>query len=140
MISVPDAGLLPRTPRPVRCMNGSITSCGEAVRVGRERLRRDDPHQLPVAGGRVLALGALDQPPGDRRRAGLRRAAFERLDVAEAERLEVRQVEAPDRPGDVAERVRALVPELRGIRQRSGTDGVQHDDARPGHAAILRGS
>src|SRR5215203_3571522 len=29
MISVPDAGLLPRTPRPVRCMNGSITSCGK---------------------------------------------------------------------------------------------------------------
>ena len=29
MISVPDAGLLPITPRPVRCMNGSITSCGK---------------------------------------------------------------------------------------------------------------
>ena len=28
MISVPDAGRLPRTPRPVLCMNGSITSCG----------------------------------------------------------------------------------------------------------------
>src|SRR5829696_8582630 len=29
MISVPDAALLPSTPRPVRCMNGSITSCGK---------------------------------------------------------------------------------------------------------------
>jgi hypothetical protein len=29
MMSVPDAGLLPITPRPVRCMNGSITSCGK---------------------------------------------------------------------------------------------------------------
>ena len=29
MISVPDAGLLPITPRPVLCMNGSITSCGK---------------------------------------------------------------------------------------------------------------
>src|SRR5215210_521744 len=29
MISVPDAVLLPRTPRPVLCMNGSITSCGK---------------------------------------------------------------------------------------------------------------
>ena len=28
MISVPDAGLLPSTPRPVRFMNGSITSSG----------------------------------------------------------------------------------------------------------------
>src|SRR4051794_7529788 len=29
MISVPDAGLLPSTPRPVWCMNGSITSNGK---------------------------------------------------------------------------------------------------------------
>src|SRR5438876_234294 len=29
MISVPDAGLFPITPRPVLCMNGSITSCGK---------------------------------------------------------------------------------------------------------------
>src|ERR1700741_1150340 len=29
MISVPEAGLFPSTPRPVRCMNGSITSCGK---------------------------------------------------------------------------------------------------------------
>ena len=62
----------------------------EAVRVGRERRRRDDAHQLPVARRRVLALRALEQPAGDRRRARLRRAALERLDVAEAERLEVR--------------------------------------------------
>src|SRR5918994_313858 len=44
----------------------------KAVRVGRERLRRDDPHQLPVPGRRVLALRALGEPTGDRRRAGLR--------------------------------------------------------------------
>ena len=29
MISVPEAGLLPSTPRPVRFMNGSITSSGK---------------------------------------------------------------------------------------------------------------
>ena len=62
----------------------------EAVRVGRERRGRDDAHQLPVAGRRVLALRALEQAAGDRGRAGLRRAALERLDVAEAERLQVR--------------------------------------------------
>ena len=138
MISVPDAGLLPSTPRPVRCMNGSITSNGKPVRIGRHRLRRDDAHQLPVAGRRVLALRALDEPARDRRRSRLRRAALERLDVAEPERLEIRQVEAADGAGDVAERVRSLVAVLGGVRQRARADGVQHDDARAGHAGYSR--
>ena len=46
------------------------------------------------------------------------RAALELLDVPEAERLEIGQVEAADRPRDVPERVRALVAELGRIRQR----------------------
>ena len=62
-------------------------------------MRGDDAHQLPVAGGRVLALRALQQPARDRRRARLRRAALQRLDVAEPERLEVGQVEPADRTG-----------------------------------------
>ena len=110
----------------------------EAVRVGRHRRRRDDAHQLPVAGRRVLALRALEQPPGDRRRPRLRRAALERHHVAEAERLERGQVEASDGAGDVPERVRPLVPVLGRIGQLSRADGVEHDHARPRHAAILR--
>ena len=109
----------------------------EAVRVGRERLRGDDAHQLPVAGGRVLALRALDQPAGDRGRSRLRRATFQRLDVAEAERLHVRQVEAADGLRDVAEGVRALVAVLGGIRQGAGADRVEDDHAGSRHAAIL---
>ena len=135
MISVPLAGLLPSTPRPVRFMNGSITSSREAVRVRRHRLRRHDAHQLPVAGRRVLALRALEQPAGDRGRAGLRRAALERLDVAEAERLERRQIEPADGPSDVAERVRADVAELVCVRKRAGTDGIENDHAGAGHTA-----
>ena len=137
MISVPDAGLLPSTPRPVRCMNGSITSCGKPCGYVGNGVRRDDAHQLPVAGGRVLALRALEQAAGDRGRTRLRRAALERLDVAEPERLEVRQVEAADGARDVAERVGALVPVLGCIRQRSRAHGVEHDHARARHAAIL---
>src|SRR5439155_10907652 len=81
----------------------------EAVWVRRHGLRRDDPHQLPMTGGRVLSLRALDQASRDRRRAVLWRAALEWLDVAEAERLEVGQVESLDRSGDVPEGVRPLV-------------------------------
>src|SRR6266446_4467422 len=66
----------------------------KSVRVGGHGLRRDDAHQLPVAGGGVLALRALEEPAGNCRSARLRRTALERLDVAETERLEVWQVQA----------------------------------------------
>ena len=134
MISVPDAGLLPSTPRPVWFMNGSITSSGKPCGYVGNGGRRDDAHELPVAGRRVLALRALEQPAGDRRRAGLRRAALERHHVSEPERLEIGQVEASDGAGDVAEGVRAFVPVLPCVRQLSSADGVEHDDARPRHA------
>ena len=109
----------------------------EAVRIRRHRLRCHDAHQLPVAGRRVLALRPLDQATCDGRRAGLRRTTFERLDVSQAERLEIREVEAADRARDVSERVRALVTVFRRIGKLSRSNGVEHDDARPRHAAIL---
>ena len=43
----------------------------EAVGVGRERALGDDAGQLPVADGRVLALRALEQAAGHRRRRGV---------------------------------------------------------------------
>jgi hypothetical protein len=85
---------------------------GEAVRVRGQRLRGDDAHQLPVPGRRVLALRALEQPPGDRGRPGLGRATLEGLDVSEPECLEVGQVEPADGARDVAQGVGALVAEL----------------------------
>ena len=66
------------------------------------------------------------------------RAALERLDVAEAERLEARQVETADGARDVAEGVRPFVAVLGGIGQLTRADGVQHDHACSRHAAILR--
>ena len=104
--------MLPSTPRPVRCMNGSITSCGKPCGYVGIACGVTTPISSQWPGRRVLALRALEQPAGDRRRARLRRAALERLDVAEAERLEVRQVEAADGARDVAERVGALVAVL----------------------------
>jgi hypothetical protein len=90
-----------------------------------------------VTGGGVLSLRPFEQAACDGGRPGLRRASLERLDVAEAERLHVRQVETADGPGDVAERVGALVSVIRRIRQLPRADGVKHDDARTRHAAIL---
>ena len=109
----------------------------KAVRIGGHRLRGHHPHQLPVAGRRVLPLRALDQPASDRRGTGLRRTALERLDVAEPERLEVREVEAPNDASDVSERVRALVAILGGVGKRARSHGIEHDYASPRHMAIL---
>ena len=110
----------------------------EAVRIGRHRGRRDDAHQLPVAGRRVLALRPLEQPAGDRGSARLRRAALELHHVAEAERLQCGQVETSDGAGHVAERVRSLISEIGRIGQLSRADGIEHDYARPRHVAIVR--
>ncbi len=63
MISVPDAGTLPRIPRPIAASNGSIDLGREPVGVQRERLVEPDPHHLPVPGRRVLA-GRLARWPG----------------------------------------------------------------------------
>ena len=133
----PRRGLVPEhaAPGPVHERVDHVV--GEAVRIGRERLRRQDAHQLPVAGGRVLALRALGQPAGDGGCARLRRTALERLDVAETERLETRKVEPADRARHVAERVGTLVAVVFGVGHSPRSHGVQHDDARAGHAAIL---
>ena len=105
---------------------------------GRHRLWRDDPHELPVARGRVLALRALEQPSRDGRSMRLRRAAGQLLDVSEAELLEVGEVEAADRFCDVGEGVRSLVAVVGRVRQLARTNRVQHDHAGARHRAILR--
>ena len=133
MISVPDAGLLPMTPRPVWFMNGSMTSSGKPCGYVGNAVGVTTPIMLPVTRRRVLALRALEEPPGDGRRARLRRAALERDDVSEPERLEIGQVEASDGAGHVAEGVGAFVPVLRCVRQLTSADGIEHDHARPRH-------
>ena len=138
MISVPDAGLLPSTPRPVLCMNGSITSCGKPCGYVGIAVAVTMPisSQWPVVVS--LPLERSSSRPCDRRRTRLRRAALERHHVAEAERLERGQVEASDRAGDVAERVGALVSVLGRVGQLSRADGIQHDHARPRHCGYSR--
>ena len=129
----PGRGLVPEH-APSRAVHERVDHVvRKAVRVRRERRRRDDPHHLPVPCRRVLPLGALDEAPCDGRSSGLRRASLQRHDVPEAERLEVGQIEAADRPGDVAERVRALVAVIDGVRQLPRPDGVEDDHARTRH-------
>ena len=103
----------------------------EAVRVRRQRLRRDDPHQLPVAERRVLALRALDQPAGDRGRArpaaGSPRAP--RRCRARAPRGSGRS-RPPTARATFPSVSEPSSPNSAGVRQRSRADGVEHDHAR----------
>jgi hypothetical protein len=100
---------------------------GEAVGVGPQRHRRDDPHQLPVAGDRVLAGAERVQAAVEDGRLG-GRDALERQDRAEPEAPEHRQVEAAGRLRDVAERVGAGVAVLRGVGQLARPACIQDDD------------
>ena len=137
MISVPEAGLLPSTPRAVRVHERVDHVVREAVGIRRQGLRRDDAHHLPVAERRVLAFRALEQATCHRRRTRHRRHALERSDVAEPERLHRGQVEAADSARDVAQGVRPLVSELCCVRQGACAHTVEHDDARARHVSIL---
>ena len=112
---------------------------------------------LPVARGRVLAARGLDavapSPGGLAERLEVRRQppGRGRAGKAEAERDEVRQMQrtlaqsgAVALPpgaglGDVADRVGAGVAIGGGILGAADADGVEHDDQRAGHQAVIPG-
>ena len=137
MISVPEAATLPITGRPVAAENASMKLGREAVGVRRKRPLGDDAHHLPVARGRVHAEAALGQPAVDGRGVAARRAAAQRHDVAEPERLHGRHLEAAHGLGDVRERRRSGGAEVGRVGQVARPDGVQHDHACPWHRRTL---
>jgi hypothetical protein len=99
----------------------------EAVGIGRARLARDDAHQLPVAGRRVLAGPERVQAAVERRRAR-RRDALQRQDRAEPEPLHPRQLQTAGQLGQMGERGGARVAVVGRVGQRARADGVEHDD------------
>src|SRR3972149_5961193 len=138
MISVPDAGLFPITPRPVRFMNGSITSNGKPCGYVGNDVAVTTPISSPWPAVVSLPFERATRRPPTPGAARGGRPPGRRPAVPGPERLEVGQVEPPDGTGHIAERVGAFVPVQRSVRQRSRTDGVQHDHAGARHAAILR--
>jgi len=106
----------------------------EAVRIGRERLRGDHAHQLPVAGGGILARRDFHQPAVTGARAPGRRHAGDGVQVAQAQSGKVRHVQPADRAGQIPERVRAGVAVGGGVRRPAHAQPVQHDENGPCHA------
>jgi hypothetical protein len=111
----------------------------EAVRVRWERDGGMNAHHLPVAGHGVFAPADLGQaaPNSGRVRTGY--DAFHGDDVAPAEPLKMRRLQAADRFGDVAERVGADV--IRTIfvrvRQRARAAAVEDEEEK---TAAVRGA
>jgi hypothetical protein len=118
MIAVPDAVLLPITPRPVSLENSAMMPGGP---------RQDDAHHFPVAGDRILTRRHLRHPSdGSRGQLGRRRST-QRHHPIQPERAQ-RGHTKWHTLGDVAERVAAFVSVLSGVRQLADADTVEHDD------------
>jgi hypothetical protein len=111
MISVPEAGPMAKTSRPIG--------------IGPKRVLHDEAHHLPVAGDGVLSRRALGHATP--RAGGRRFAARHRERPEEAEPVEVRQ---PRRriAEDVAEGVRSGVAVLGGVGELADAEGVADDD------------
>jgi hypothetical protein len=109
----------------------------KAVRVGRQRMVRHHPHQLPVAGGRLLARPERVQAAVDDGLAGGRHT-LDRDDGAEAEAAESRQLQSAHPLGEMGKRVRALVTRVvAGVRQGADAAGIHHDHRRTCHCGAI---
>ena len=107
---------------------------GKPLRIGGQRRRRHHSHELPVAGGRVLAGAQRTQPPVHDRR-GRRRHAAQREDRAQSQPAQDREVQPAHDLGQVPERVGAGVAVGVRVGQRAGAAGVEHHDHRPAATA-----
>ena len=135
MMPVPEAGRLHSTRRPIAASKGSMTSGGEAVRIGRERPLEHHAHHLPVAGGGVLAGAALDA--GGRRSPAGAASPSGSPTISPSPR--------PARLGSgtstafehVPQGVRALVSVGGRVGQRPGAAAVEHAHEHSRHLALL---
>ena len=126
MTSVPEYGRLHSTPRPV-CSGKRLQDLfGEAVRERRQRLRRDEARDLPMADGRILAARKLLQS----RKRGLRTVCLRQIvhavQIAEAHGNEVRHGELRRLAARV-QRIGSDVAELRRVGLIAHAAGVKND-------------
>ena len=119
--------------QPRRLLQRGDDRGGEAVGIGRQRPVENDPHQLPVAGGRLLARPLGGEAAVQHRRRGGRHAL--QLDErAQPEGLQRGQLESSGQLREVAECVRADIAVGGRVGQRPDAAGVHHDDRCAGHA------
>ena len=95
MISVPEAGSLPRMRPPDGSLERLHDLRREPVRVQREWLVEPDAHHLPVPGRRVLPRGTLRRAAVSGSRLGSGRHPFDAREQPQTERLEHGHVEPP---------------------------------------------
>ena len=133
MMAVPDAGLLPRMPRPMRSREGAEDLLGETLGIGGEGRRRHQAHVLPVTHGGVLAGGAASASRPGRQRGVLTGGTPDQgHDVAQTQLLQKRQAQVDD-AAQVAQRVGAGVAVVGGVGQSAHAHPVQHDEDETAH-------
>ena len=108
---------------------------GEAVGIGRQRIRGNDARDLPVADRGVLAHGGLCHAGAGARLRGIRAEEGQALDVAEAAVHHRGDVQLAGR-GTALERVHAEITELCGIGHFTCAAGIQNDQKNALHFGI----
>ena len=124
---------MPRTRRPIRASNGSITSGGNPSGYSGERLDEADPHHLPVTRRGVLAGRDLGGASVARARLGARSDAF---DPRQTFRARAPPGWAPCSPPTAAATCPSVFESVvavgRGVGGVSHAPRVAHDHADPG--------
>ena len=127
MIAVPEAAMLPSVRRPMRASNAAMTSAGNPWGNTGNGRSRTSPiiSQWPVTESFPGDASAIR--PNAARGDGSARHAVDKRDAPQAETAERREAQA-NLPGDVAERVAALVAVGRRVGQLADADAVEHDE------------
>ena len=137
MISVPEAGLLPSTPRAVACMNGSMTSCGKPCGYVGSACGVTMPIISQCPSVVSLPFERSSSRPATAGAPGIGATPSSGATLPSPSASIAGRSRPPDRPRDVAEGVGALVSELCCVRQGACAHAVEHDDARARHVSIL---
>ncbi len=99
----------------------------------------DHPGKFPVAGGRILAGRCFLKPAERPRRPHARGKTLHPVQLAQAQFLQVRQMQAALAQGQVPQGVGPLVPVVSRVGQRPGSHAVQNDPDQPlDHPASTR--
>ena len=101
------------------------------LRKGLEGLFGVDAHHLPVSGHGILAAALLPEDAVASQRRGDRLHLGELLQIADPQLPEIRDLQMGGRVRDMAQSIRTVISEIRGILRASDPQGIQHDDKDP---------
>ncbi len=106
---------------------------GESLGIGGKGVGLDNAGDFPMAGGGVLAGGALPHPPEIRRRSLNRSDAGNRGDVPQPQPLQSGQGQPAAALGHMAQRIGIGIAVTVGIGQSADPDAIESDQNHPAY-------